>query len=51
MLGFKQFADASVTIGGIGLAQKTREGQFNTTGLTNRVGGRAPPVWEAILAA
>jgi transposase-like protein len=51
MLGFKKFANASITIGGIELAQKIRKGQFNTTELTNRVGERVPPVWEAVLAA
>jgi transposase-like protein len=51
MLGFKNFANASVTISGIELVQKIRKGQFNTTELTNRVGERVPPVWEAILAA
>lgn len=50
MLGFKKFANASVTIGGIELAQKIRKGQFNNTELTNWVGERVPPVWEAILA-
>ena len=51
MLGFKRFANAAVTLGGIELVHKIRKGQFNITKLTNRVGGRAPHVWEAILAA
>lgn len=51
MLGFRKFADASVAISGIELVMKIRKGQFNTTHLTNRVGGRVPHVWEAVLTA
>lgn len=51
MLGFKRFGNAVVTIGGIELVQKIREGQFDTTKLSNRVGVRVPQVWEAVLAA
>jgi transposase-like protein len=50
MLGFKKFANASVTISGIELVQKIKKGQFDTTKLTNRMGGRVPHVWEAVLA-
>lgn len=51
MLGFKKFANASVTISGIELVQKIRKGQFDTAMLANRVGRRVPRVWEAVLAA
>jgi transposase-like protein len=51
MLGFKKFANASVAISGIELVMKIRKGQFNTTLLANRMGGRVPHVWEAVLAA
>src|SRR5215207_3032555 len=42
MLGFKQFANASVTISGVELVQRIRKGQFDITKLTNRIGGRVP---------
>lgn len=51
MLGFKRFANATVTVSGIELVQKIRKGQFDTTKLTNREGGRVPQVWDAILTA
>jgi transposase-like protein len=51
MLGCKKFANAAVTISGIELVDKIRKGQFDTTKLTNRVGGRVPHVWGAVLAA
>jgi transposase-like protein len=51
MLGFKNFANVSVTISGVELVHKIRKGQFDTTKLMNRVGGRVPQVWEAVLAA
>jgi transposase-like protein len=51
MLGFKNFANASVTVSGVELVNKIRKGQFDTTKLINRVGGRVPQVWEAVLAA
>ena len=50
MLGFKRLGNASVTISGIELAHKIIKGQFDTSVLG--VGeGRAPEVWEAVLAA
>lgn len=51
MLGFKNFRNAAVTVSGIELVQQIRKGQFDTTKLTGRVGGRVPQVWEAVLAA
>jgi transposase-like protein len=51
MLGFKKFANAAVAISGIELVMKIRKGQFDTTMLANREGGRVPHVWEAVLAA
>ena len=51
MLGFKNFANASVTISGIELVQKIRKRQFDTIKLTSRVGGRVSAVWEEVLAA
>jgi IS6 family transposase len=50
MLGFKLFENASVTIGGIELAQKIRKGQFDSSAI-NQQGLRAQKVWEAVLAA
>jgi hypothetical protein len=50
MLGFKRFRNASVTLGGVELAQKIRKGQFDISSI-NRVGAGVPQVWEAVLAA
>jgi transposase-like protein len=51
MLGFKQFKNAAVTIGGIELAQKIRKGQFDTSAVTMRDRASVRHVWEAVLAA
>jgi len=40
VLGFKKLDNAAIIISGVELAQKIRNGQFNTTELTNRVGRR-----------
>jgi transposase-like protein len=50
MFGFKRFANATITISGIELAQRIRKGQFDTS-LTTRGGVRVPQVWEVVLAA
>jgi transposase-like protein len=50
MLGFKRFANATVTISGIELIQKIRKGQFGISNISQ--GGRqVEQVWEAVLAA
>jgi transposase-like protein len=51
MLGFKRFRNATIAITGIELAQKIRKGQFDTSEVIARGGGRAAHVWEAVLAA
>jgi len=51
MLGFKKFANASVTISGIELAQQIRKGQFDTSAVTMRDRASVRQVWEAVLAA
>jgi transposase-like protein len=50
MLGFKRFDNVAVTISGIELAQRIKEGQFNTS-LVEQTGMRARQLWEAVLAA
>jgi transposase-like protein len=40
MLGFKEFANASVTLSGIGLVQEIRKGQFGTSAVIARGGMR-----------
>jgi transposase-like protein len=50
MLGFKRFANATITINGIELAQRIRKGQFDIS-QTIQVGVRVPQVWETVLAA
>lgn len=49
MLGFERFGDAGVTNGGVGLAQKSRKGQFNTEMRTSGVKVRVPRMWDAVL--
>ena len=52
MLGFKNFRNAVVTIGGIELVQKIRKGQFNITQLAGGMKVRMLLlVWDAVLAA
>lgn len=50
MLGFKQFTHASVTIGGIELAQQIKKKQLQINGL-DTVQTSAAGFWEAVLAA
>ena len=50
MLGFKQFANAAVTLSGMELAQKIRKGQYDTSSIS-QLGAPVPQVWEAVLAA
>ncbi len=50
MLGFKNFNNAAVTLGGIELAQKIRKGQFDTLSISH-AGAGVSQVWEAVLAA
>jgi hypothetical protein len=50
MLGFKRFDNAAVTISGIELAEKIKEGQYKT----GKLGGRKvtmSELWNAALAA
>src|SRR5918997_58830 len=47
MLGFKNFANAAVTLGGVELAQKIKKGQFNTASIS-QAGALVPQVWEAV---
>jgi transposase-like protein len=50
MLGFKRFRTAAVTIAGIKLLRRIREGEFNLRRL--HLNGRAAPaIWNAVLAA
>jgi transposase-like protein len=51
MLGFKNFRNAAVTVGGLELAQKIRKGQFDTAALISRDGTGVPRMWEVALAA
>jgi transposase-like protein len=51
MLGFKQFRNATVTIGGIELVQKIRKGRFDTSAVTMRDRANVRHVWEAVHAA
>ena len=50
MLGFKQFENAAITIGGIELAHKIKKGQFDISGLGIDE-GKIPQVWKAVLGA
>ena len=47
MPGFKSFADATVTSGGIELVHRIRKGQFDTSSL-NQSGVREPQIWELV---
>jgi hypothetical protein len=50
--GFERFRNAVFALTGIGLAQKIRKGQFDTSAVIGRGGARVVPhVWEAGLAA
>ena len=50
MLGCKRLANAAVTISGIELRQKIKQGQFNPSE-RSKAGALVPQVWEAVLAA
>lgn len=51
MLGFKNFRNAAVMIGGIKLVQKIRKGQFDVAQFTDDANVRVLYVWRAVLAA
>ncbi len=51
MLGFKNFRNAAVAIGGIELVQKIKKGQFDIAQFTDDANVRVPEGWEALLAA
>ena len=51
MLGFKNFGSAAVTISGIELVQKIKQGQFDLPKSIDAREARTPQVWEAALAA
>lgn len=51
MLGFKQFRNAAVMIGGIELVQKIRKGRFDTSAVAMRDRASVRHMWEAVLAA
>jgi transposase-like protein len=50
MLGFKRFKNAALTITGIELMHRIREGQFGL-GRLGVQGRAAPAVWNAVLAS
>ena len=50
MLGFKEFGNAAITIAGIELLHRIREGQFRL-GRQGVQGQAAPAVWNAVLWA
>jgi IS6 family transposase len=50
MLGFKRFETAAITISGIELLHRIHKGKFNLRRLRLK-GGRAPAIWNAVLAA
>jgi transposase-like protein len=47
MLGFKRFANATITISGIELVHRIRKGQFDISTL-NRRGVREPQIWQSV---
>jgi transposase-like protein len=50
MLGFRQFENAAITIGGVELLHRIRKGKFALGRL--RMSGKATPeIWNAVLAA
>ena len=51
MLGFKRFANATIVITGIELAQKLRKGQFKVHRRVKRAGGDVHDLWIAVLVA
>ncbi len=50
MLGFQRFDTATITIGGIELAEKIKKSQFKTGKLATR-SATAPEIWAAVLAS
>jgi hypothetical protein len=50
MLGFKRFDTATVTIGGVELAEKIKKAQFKIGKLAQRP-VTMPAIWAAVLAA
>jgi hypothetical protein len=50
MLGLKRFRNAAITIAGVELMHRIRKGQFRLDRLRIK-DGRAPEIWNAVLAA
>jgi transposase-like protein len=50
MLGFKRFAQATITIAGIELGHQIKKSQFDVSALCSYQ-AHTPQVWEAVLAA
>jgi|SRR5436190_517964 len=50
MLGFKNFASARITLAGVELLHRIRQGQFNLKHL-GVIGKTEPEIWNAVLAA
>jgi transposase-like protein len=50
MLGFKDFVSAHITLGGVELLHRIRQGQFalRKLGVAKKT---APEIWKAVLAA
>jgi hypothetical protein len=50
MLGFKDFASAQITLAGVELLHRIRQGQFalHKLGVAKKT---APKIWNAVLAA
>lgn len=51
MLGFKNFKNATITSGGMELAQNIRKAQFNIAELESGMQVRIQQLWDAVLAA
>jgi len=51
MLGFKRFDNAVVTVSGIELAEKIKNGQFKMGKLSRRKQATLADLWDAALAA
>jgi transposase-like protein len=50
MLGLKRFRNAAITVAGVELMHRIRKGQFKLGTLCIK-DGRAPEIWNAVLAA
>ena len=51
MPGFRNFGNAAITIGGMELAQKVREGHFDITEFKSGIKLPMPRVWDAVIVA